>query len=390
MEQKQIDELDDSYTGEEFIDEDDLEQLQVDKKSAKKFKKGHHSKVSPAKTTKTAASKSSGDKSAASKHTTSKKSESKTEDYYEEIKIVPLKEETSKKENNFNTKEESKFEESSPVYDHWEDDEEPASGGFFWKVLTGILVILLVVSVFTQGFNFGKGDQVTGAASLSISEAEDKALDYVNNNLLQSPFVAELEDSADVGNLYQVTLSVAGQKVDSYITKDGKLFFPQGFDTSVDLSDKSGKTDSDSKNDLEPETAAEPDTETTTPSADSADLPETTETVATEETTETTETEIKPTEVESVLTGETKEFTLDAKKWLFNPNELTVNQGDKVKLTITSSDLVFTFAVPEFGVEKEVSGTALVEFTADKAGKFGFECSSCEDWRGMAGTLTVK
>src|SRR3989344_6721869 len=233
MEQKQIDELEDSYTGEEFIDEDDLEQLQVDKKSAAKHKKGHPAKVLPAKNTKTAASKSL-DKSTASKHTANKKSESKNEDYYEEIKIVPLKEETQKKEN-FSTKEEPKFEESSPVYDPWEDDEEPAGGGFFWKVLTGILVILLVVSVFTQGFNFGKGDQVTGAAALSISEAEDKALDYVNNNLLQSPFVAELEESADVGNLYQVTLSVAGQKVDSYITKDGKLFFPQGFDTSVDL-----------------------------------------------------------------------------------------------------------------------------------------------------------
>src|SRR3989344_9510944 len=157
MEQKQIDELEDSYTGEEFIDEDDLEQLQVDKKSSNKLKKGRHSKVLPAKTTKTAASKSSVDKSAASKHATSKKSESKNEDYYEEIKIVPLKEETQKKEN-FSTKEEPKFEENSPVYDPWEDDEEPASGGFFWKVLTGILVILLVVSVFTQGFNFGKGD----------------------------------------------------------------------------------------------------------------------------------------------------------------------------------------------------------------------------------------
>ena len=384
MEQKQIDELEDSYTGEEFIDEDDLEQLQVDKKSSNKLKKGRHSKVLPAKTTKTAASKSSVDKSAASKHATSKKSESKNEDYYEEIKIVPLKEETQKKEN-FSTKEEPKFEESSPVYDPWEDDEEPAGGGFFWKVLTGILVILLVVSVFTQGFNFGKGDQVTGAAALSISEAEDKALDYVNNNLLQSPFVAELEESADMGNLYQVTLSVAGQKVDSYITKDGKLFFPQGFDTSVDLSAKSENADSNA--DLESETAADTDV------VEPTDLPsETTETTTTEETaaTEETETEVEPIEVEPVLTGETKEFTLDAKKWLFNPNELTVNQGDKVKLTITSSDLVFTFAVPEFDVEKEVSGTALVEFTADKAGTFGFECSSCEDWRGMTGTLTVK
>ncbi|HLC88688.1 MAG TPA: cupredoxin domain-containing protein [Candidatus Nanoarchaeia archaeon] len=372
MEQKQIDELEDSYTGEEFIDEDDLEQLQVEKKSGATSKRGRPSKV--VKVIKSSANKTTANKATANK---------KAEEILEEVKVTPLKEEHhSKKETNVNalkTKEEPKFEESSPAYDPWDDDEEPASGGFFWKVLTGILVILLVVSVFTQGFNFGE-EPVTGAAALSISEAENKALDYVNNNLLQSPFVAELEESADVGNLYQVTLSVAGQKVDSYITKDGTLFFPQGFDTSVGLSAKSGKADS---SDLEPETAAEADA--AEPAAPSAEPTEATETAATEEAAEVAETEAEPV----APIGETKEFTLDAKKWLFNPNELVVNQGDKVKLTITSSDLVFTFAIPEFGVEKEVSGTALVEFTADKTGKFGFECSSCEDWRGMAGTLTV-
>ena len=44
----------------------------------------------------------------------------------------------------------------------------------------------------------------------------------------------EIESSAEENGLYKVSLSVAGQSVDSYITKDGSLFFPQGFEINVD------------------------------------------------------------------------------------------------------------------------------------------------------------
>ena len=57
-----------------------------------------------------------------------------------------------------------------------------------------------------------------------------KALDYVNSQLLQPPFVATIDSSEELDNLYKIVLSVVGQTVDSYVTKDGKFFFPQGFD----------------------------------------------------------------------------------------------------------------------------------------------------------------
>ena len=76
---------------------------------------------------------------------------------------------------------------------------------------------------------------------------------------------------------------------------------------------------------------------------------------------------------------------------------MTVALGSQVKLALvpdtsnpTQSLAEFTFAIPGLGIEKEVTGQTEVVFTADKAGSFEYTCSSCEDFRGMKGTLTVK
>ena len=53
------------------------------------------------------------------------------------------------------------------------------------------------------------------------------------------------------------------------------------------------------------------------------------------------------------------------------------------------SGLDFTFSITDLGVEEEVKGTTSVTFIADKSGSFDFSCGSCEDWRGMVGSLTV-
>ena len=123
--------------------------------------------------------------------------------------------------------------------------------------------------------------------------------------------------------------------------------------------------------------------------ADTKEVEEPTEEVPAEEA-PTEEAKVKPT-------GSTAAVTVSSKKWSFTPNVVTVNEGDAVTFTIkpdTSNPTFtlssFTFAIPGLGVEKEVSGTTTVEFTASKKGNFEFTCSSCEEWRGMTGTLVVK
>ena len=85
-----------------------------------------------------------------------------------------------------------------------------------------------------------------------------------------------------------------------------------------------------------------------------------------------------------------KELTLTAKKWFFSPAKLTVDKGDKIILTVLPNNLDFTFVIPDLNVEKEIKGKTTIEFTASHSGSFDYSCSTCEDYRGMVGTLVVQ
>jgi len=90
----------------------------------------------------------------------------------------------------------------------------------YWKVSTFVMLALFVASILTNGFHIDdKG--------LSKDEAAEKTLDFINTNLLQGQAVAELDSIIEEGELYNLKLSLSGQEIDSYITKDGELLFPQ-------------------------------------------------------------------------------------------------------------------------------------------------------------------
>lgn len=75
--------------------------------------------------------------------------------------------------------------------------------------------------------------------------------------------------------------------------------------------------------------------------------------------------------------SEIKEFTMTAKKFDFTPSTITVSEGDKVKLTITSEDVPHGFSIDELGIKQdiEVGKPTVIEFVASKKGTFRFYCS---------------
>lgn len=89
-----------------------------------------------------------------------------------------------------------------------------------------------------------------------------------------------------------------------------------------------------------------------------------------------------------------KEINIIAKKWTFNPSEIRVKQGDKVRLKIKSVDVAHGFNLPVFNVDKylEPGKEVVVEFFADKKGSFPFLCSVyCgAGHSGMRGSLVVE
>ena len=67
---------------------------------------------------------------------------------------------------------------------------------------------------------------------------------------------------------------------------------------------------------------------------------------------------------------------IDAKKWQFYPNIITVKKGQKVKIIINNTDATHGINLPEFNV----SGNDSIEFTAYKTGTFPFLCNNfCGD-----------
>src|SRR3989344_3393879 len=234
MEQKHIDEIDESFLGEEFIEEEDLTKKEVKssivKSPATLMKKEKESKEKMSKTMK----KSVKSKDIAKKVSKLTKeevkevkmgSDPKVMVYYdtekEDVKISPVKEEISI--TSVETPKANLF------------GEDVGEGMFkkvsTWKALAVIAVLLLLLSVFTQGFGYSKVLSNSGKNDLSAVEAQATVQDFVNNQLLRPPFVAEVTHTEEANNgLYKVSLRIGEEVIDSYVTKDGQLFFPQGLD----------------------------------------------------------------------------------------------------------------------------------------------------------------
>ncbi len=83
---------------------------------------------------------------------------------------------------------------------------------------------LLVILGFVSGMVAIGGTTTTPA--MGKEAAATKAIDYINANLLGGATTAKLQSVSESANLYLVKLEVSGKVYDSYVTKDGKLLFP--------------------------------------------------------------------------------------------------------------------------------------------------------------------
>lgn len=88
------------------------------------------------------------------------------------------------------------------------------------------------------------------------------------------------------------------------------------------------------------------------------------------------------------------EISVTAKRWEFDPSTVRVTKGDRVKLSIESTDVTHGFSIPDFNVSATLkpNETTKVEFVADKAGTFTFSCNVfCGSGHPtMKGTLIVE
>ncbi|MBR9678873.1 MAG: DsbA family protein [Nanoarchaeota archaeon] len=98
----------------------------------------------------------------------------------------------------------------------------------YWKILSGTLGILLIFSLYNNLMNTNLNG-LTGSM-ISIDEASIKALNIINNNLLEQGTTAELIDKTEESNLYKIKIEINNQEMDSYVSNDGKLLFINAVD----------------------------------------------------------------------------------------------------------------------------------------------------------------
>lgn len=100
------------------------------------------------------------------------------------------------------------------------------------------------------------------------------------------------------------------------------------------------------------------------------------------------------TEASEPSSLEVKEFTINGSNFSFNPSSITINRGDKVKITFKDDDGTHNLTIDGYNISTKTinSGNSeSVQFIADKSGSFEYYCSvDSHRERGMTGTLIVQ
>ncbi len=74
---------------------------------------------------------------------------------------------------------------------------------------------------------------------------------------------------------------------------------------------------------------------------------------------------------------EVREIRMTARKYRFDPKEIRVREGERVRLLITALDRKHGIRIKEFGIKTvlEKGKETVVEFVAERAGEYKFKCS---------------
>lgn len=105
--------------------------------------------------------------------------------------------------------------------------------------LIAITVLFVGSLTWAISSNYGK-NSVRKIAPEQAKAATEK---FVNENLMPAGSSVTIDEIVREGSLYKVNINLGeGQMVESYLTLDGKTFFPQGFPTLEEAEEVTGAT----------------------------------------------------------------------------------------------------------------------------------------------------
>lgn len=89
-----------------------------------------------------------------------------------------------------------------------------------WKIATLALIIILAAVIFV-GLQFGFGTE----PSITSQEASNRAMTFINKNLVAPNTTATFVSVKEVSKLYNITISYLNKTATVYVTKDGSYIF---------------------------------------------------------------------------------------------------------------------------------------------------------------------
>lgn len=97
------------------------------------------------------------------------------------------------------------------------------------SILIGVVVLLVVVAAVFISLNSSPGNivsflQFNAKSKESIAK---EAIDYLNKSVLQDGQTATLNSVSEESGVIKINIKINGTDYDSYVTKDGKLLFPE-------------------------------------------------------------------------------------------------------------------------------------------------------------------
>lgn len=112
-----------------------------------------------------------------------------------------------------------------------------------WTTLLVIVAVLVVLGLITAS-SMRKDDKKTSTLkpgkTISADTAKTTGEEFINNFLMQSGSKATIKDVTTEYGLYKFSVDITSDVVESYMTKDGKLFFPQALNVAEVTAAKNG------------------------------------------------------------------------------------------------------------------------------------------------------
>ncbi len=96
----------------------------------------------------------------------------------------------------------------------------------FW-ILTSVVLLIALVLSFSQ-------EKTYDGKIITKQEMHEKSINYINDVLLGGVDQVESIEVSEERGIYKISVAYDGNEINSYATKDGKLFFPEALNMEKD------------------------------------------------------------------------------------------------------------------------------------------------------------